>query len=444
MRVIISVMIFCAVFVCRAQANDDLVLQILCDLDGMPASKGSGVIISPHGQVLTASHVMPEGANCVARVGSTDGPEFPISVTRRTTTGLDAVLAQLETDLSIGQDVLVCPLVKEQAIVSAAFHSKVKGLPARKDGIISKIQMTDGAVEITAPVIPAESGGPVFLRGTTKLVGLVKGADFDALGLPVRKMVPAEHLTDLGLSPARDCQPDDADKRPENQPFKVSEVTLRMDIGATNLAPKIAQVFTAMVAANAFNAECDGWRNSTDTIVNFYFSLPVRNSDCLKARENSILSLGLPEFQVLVMPHPDGDEDAAMRIRATDRLPLNQDSDLRLIYYRDANVLSLELDDIPVRFRTTNITALADLAGKEMFFEMQQFGFLRELTDLRVRINELDIDFENGSDIQIYPDDPRPEYGGAWWIAEHKFPQNRSDMASYLGIPKIAPSDSDE
>lgn len=189
-----------------AAAEDQIVVQIVCDKAGV-VSSGSGVIVSVSGDVLSAAHVMPEGPTCTARIGATTGTPLPVTGIRRAGNALDAILAKLETAETFARFATVCPLEEEREIVTAGFHSRLTGKPARKDGIISKIEMERGTVEITAPIIPAESGRPVFLRGTTTIVGIVWGIKSDALGMPIRRMVPADALMDLGLVAAPDCRP---------------------------------------------------------------------------------------------------------------------------------------------------------------------------------------------------------------------------------------------
>ena len=187
-------------------ANDKIVVQILCS----PGGQGSGVIVSRDGHVLTAAHVMPDGATCSASIGTTEGERVAITKERVAQGGLDAAIAKLDGNETFQQFATFCPLEKEIEITTAAFHPQMTGSPTRKNGIISMTEMSNGRVEFTAPVIPGESGGPVFLKGTEAIVGIVEGAGFDSQGNPIRYMVPAAPLAELGLTPADNCKSSDS------------------------------------------------------------------------------------------------------------------------------------------------------------------------------------------------------------------------------------------
>lgn len=188
-------------------AEDALVVHILCQTDGGEV-RGSGVVVSGDGQVLTAAHVLPKGARCTATLGTTEGARLDLHP-GPVADGFDAALARLGTDRAFPRFATICAPEKEARITSAGFHSRMTGPPARKEGIVSTVTLENGTIQMTAPVIPAESGGPVFLSGTTALVGIVAGADWDAMGMPVRRMVPVAALTAFGLTPAVDCRPRD-------------------------------------------------------------------------------------------------------------------------------------------------------------------------------------------------------------------------------------------
>jgi len=141
-----------------ALAQNDLVVQIRCDDDGR-VGKGSGVIVSATGNILTASHVIPEGATCTASIGSTHSEPHPVTLIKRAAEPFDAALLKFDAPPLLEQSAAACPPTLEQEILTVGFHSKVVGAPARKEGIISKVEIIDGQLEITAPIIPAESGG---------------------------------------------------------------------------------------------------------------------------------------------------------------------------------------------------------------------------------------------------------------------------------------------
>lgn len=199
-----QLILLCALIISTSvMAEDGIIVHIQCT---SKKSVGSGVIVSAEGHVLTAKHVLPNGSSCTASIGSTEGERFELTLLR-IADNYDAALYKIEAERAFPRYATVCPLEKQREIRTAGFHSLMTGPPARKDGIVSTVKIENGAVQITAPVISGESGGPVFLKGTSSLVGIIKGADFDTMGLPVRHMVPAFVLTAFDLVQDADCSP---------------------------------------------------------------------------------------------------------------------------------------------------------------------------------------------------------------------------------------------
>jgi len=199
------ILLLCAA---SATANDELVVQVQCG-----DASGSGVIVSTDGHVLTAAHVVKD-RDCIGRIGASTAKPTALLDPKFDAT-FDAAIIRLAGDHRFDAFATVCPLapeMKERRIVTAGFNSKIEGPPARKDGVISTVTLQDHSTQISAPIVLGESGGPVFLEGSTSIVGIVQGADFDVNGAPTGRMTPAGQVLDLGLTLSKDCAP-----RPDSQ-----------------------------------------------------------------------------------------------------------------------------------------------------------------------------------------------------------------------------------
>jgi len=174
-----------------AHASDETVVFIECSTDDGSLSKGSGVLVSGQGHVLTARHVVPEGSTCRASVGNNSlqlrgiQPSF---AAQQMDEDFDAIL--LEFGTSEGESfefAQVCPVteaLKGRDLIAKGFHANSFGGPSSTDGILSSSQIDfGGMIETTAMTVNGKSGGPVFLKDTGIIVGIVAGAEFTPLGI---------------------------------------------------------------------------------------------------------------------------------------------------------------------------------------------------------------------------------------------------------------------
>jgi TPR repeat protein len=137
-------------------------------------SSGSGFFISQHGDILTNHHVVKDckelripAENVVAKVVVAD-PTNDLALLKSELTGRSSVQFPTSDDLSQGEEVFV-------------FGFPLDGyLPAAGNitpGIVSALAgpgNNSGLVQITAPVQPGNSGGPLFNK-TGRVIGVVVG-----------------------------------------------------------------------------------------------------------------------------------------------------------------------------------------------------------------------------------------------------------------------------
>jgi hypothetical protein len=187
--------------------NQATFVYIECyELSGTRVSRGSGVLVSRDGRVLTAKHVIRDGSTCRASLGT--GATVP---SRRLSRGrasytYDAMIMKLIPDADE-----VFPAIryarisglKGKTITAHGVSADGTGeVSARKGTIATAVPDDAGHLETDALTARGMSGGPVVLDETGALIGIVVGADLDVTtGLPTNFPVLAaqEVATELDL-----------------------------------------------------------------------------------------------------------------------------------------------------------------------------------------------------------------------------------------------------
>jgi|GEM_PF-4501952 len=174
-----------------AKASDALVVYIECTGQDGARSQGSGILVSADGHVLTARHVVPDGASCQASIGNNTRQKRGIRKsfeTRKIDGDFDAVLMEFGKDTGeafpFAQVCSITDALKGKEIIAKGFHADSFGAPSATDGILSNTNIDfSGMIETTAMTVNGKSGGPVFLKDTDKIVGIIAGAQFTAQGI---------------------------------------------------------------------------------------------------------------------------------------------------------------------------------------------------------------------------------------------------------------------
>ena len=144
-------------------ANGAIVSIIMSDKDGHPIAQGSGFLISNDGVIMTNYHVIAEGSSAVVK--------FPDGAFH----GVDGVLASDKArDIAVirahGQNFRTLPLgnsdqvqVGEEVV---AIGNPLSLESTVSNGIVSGIRSVEEEggkfLQITAPISPGSSGGPLF------------------------------------------------------------------------------------------------------------------------------------------------------------------------------------------------------------------------------------------------------------------------------------------
>lgn len=135
--------------VAHAKGISDLVVYIECTKEGQPTSRGSGVLVSEKGHVLTAEHVVPEGYNCRGVQGNPTRPTRALIKDPRLMQGIDAAMLRFIPDEGEKfPNAKFCKLddtLKGKPIKARGFH-KMSHEPSVRQGVISTIHPNEKGI----------------------------------------------------------------------------------------------------------------------------------------------------------------------------------------------------------------------------------------------------------------------------------------------------------
>ncbi|NHF74518.1 S1 family peptidase [Paracoccus xiamenensis] len=185
--------LFPAVELTAQGISDSVVVYIECVDESNTTSKGSGVIFSDEGYVLTAKHVVLEGSTCKGLIGRADEPPQRDLNLRYLSDYRDfAILKFSDSENDNFQNMAVAKSISDylqKNVVAAGFPAQ-QNLLERRYGTIESIEIDGlGLVSASALTTVGMSGGPVVSDGV--LVGIVSRGESDGLGLPARWAVLA-------------------------------------------------------------------------------------------------------------------------------------------------------------------------------------------------------------------------------------------------------------
>jgi S1-C subfamily serine protease len=154
------------------EANGSVVSIVMSDKDGHPLAQGSGFLISKDGRIVTNYHVIKNGSSAVIKLP--DGAFFAVDGVLASDKNRDIAIIKAHGNnfrsltlgdsdrLQVGQQVIAIgsPLSLESTV---------------SNGIISGIRTVEEEggkfVQITVPISPCSSGGPLF-NMAGKVVGI--------------------------------------------------------------------------------------------------------------------------------------------------------------------------------------------------------------------------------------------------------------------------------
>lgn len=179
------------------------------DSSNARVSRGSGVLVSSDGRVLTAKHVIKGDSTCRASLGTGATTPSRLLTPGRASSAYDAMIVKLVPNPGeVFQAVRYARIATLQRKSITAYGVPIDdtGQVSVRTGIISTT-VTDGSGHIQTDALTARgmSGGPVVLEETGALVGIVVGADLDVTnGLPTNYAVLAAQEVAVELELDRD------------------------------------------------------------------------------------------------------------------------------------------------------------------------------------------------------------------------------------------------
>ena len=176
------------------EANGSIVSIVMSDKDGHPIAQGSGFFISKEGHVLTNYHVIKTGSSAVVKLP--DGAFFAVDGVLASDKDRDVAIIKAHGNnfrtltlgdsdrLQVGEEVVAIgnPLSLESTV---------------SNGIVSAIRTVENEggrfVQITAPISPGSSGGPLF-NMAGEVVGIttsrIEGGENLNFAIPINDVKP--------------------------------------------------------------------------------------------------------------------------------------------------------------------------------------------------------------------------------------------------------------
>jgi len=172
-------------------------------------SRGSGVLVSDQGHVITAKHVVGDASTCRGSIGVADSGDTKRMILQRH--GADHVDVELLRFAERGEYPFVgyCDvedwMVRREIVVAGFPAATDTGSPSYRKGVLSTaVPDARGLIETDGQTIGGMSGGPVYSRSLNGIIGIVIGAEFDVDGeVEFYGILPTSfYAPDLNLMPA--------------------------------------------------------------------------------------------------------------------------------------------------------------------------------------------------------------------------------------------------
>jgi hypothetical protein len=223
--------------------------------------------------------------------------------------------------------------------------------------------------------------------------------------------------------------------------FVISQVSLSIDIESPSLTRRTLEA--AATAASIRESDCQLIAEDLGATAAIRFAMPAVVENCQDILAGVLAGSRLPEVRFSIANSWYSDSDAVFNVALSERMPINPHTDLWLYAWKDQGIVQINFDDVPVQFQTESILAIEDFSKKELFARFDDWGFLQQLGDARVRLRWVNMGLQDGRDMPLVLSDPRTDVAGPWWHAEYIFPEASEDVAALVDGRMIAPTDAD-
>ncbi|HEV2306447.1 MAG TPA: trypsin-like peptidase domain-containing protein [Candidatus Acidoferrales bacterium] len=235
-------------------ANGAVVSIVMSDKDGNPIAQGSGFLVNSDGLILTNYHVIAQGTSAVVKLP--DGAFFVVDGVLAFDKARDVALIKAHGEdfrtltlgnsdrVEVGQEVVAIgnPLSLESTV---------------SNGIVSGIR-TDADLggkflQVTTPISPGSSGGPLFSMGG-KVVGIttlyLKGGENLNFAIPIND---AKHLLFLARSAKPQAFPN------ESEPTEAQAQDENSSTPASQTNPTARDYYKQLYDAGGFSGVSNGY-----------------------------------------------------------------------------------------------------------------------------------------------------------------------------------------
>jgi hypothetical protein len=172
-----------------AGSVEQTIVYIECkSSDGEEVNKGTGVLVSHEGHVITAGYLFRKLPSPVCRgsIGEADSGALRRMIVQPVTVQVDAALLRF-TESREYDFVSPCSLenwmVRRKVFIAGFPSTSKSGAPSFREGVLSTVVPgEDGLIETDGQTAPGMGGAPVFAASLGGLVGIVMGARFEVTG----------------------------------------------------------------------------------------------------------------------------------------------------------------------------------------------------------------------------------------------------------------------